>query len=442
MKPSIGRPSIYIVIICVLLLLLNVTLGVILTIQSNAAMRELLESRMLDISNTAAAMIDGNVVARLQAEDKGSPEYNRILGTLTSFYDNIELEYIYLLRDTGDGNYVFLIDSDRDSPGQFGDPVETTEALRLAGLGKASVDKEPYQDKWGRFISAYSPVFNGYHQVTGVVAVDFSAEKYESEVFDQVKTTVLVSAASVLICLAAILIIALRFKKRFEEMASEMNVVSEGIEKLVSEISPNPDRPEKTLEEEVREGSGDVMSRLSDRIRLLKGQLGERIDYVRSLAYVDGLTKLGNRLAYEDLVMEIDACMNEGQVGLKFAVAEFDLDGLKIINDTKGHPEGDRAIQAAASALQQTFEDAQLFRIGGDEFIVILDDPQPDLETKMDRVNEILAESGSVRVSKGFAVYDPAVDESYREVYKRADDLMYQEKKNCLVARKKAGQED
>ena len=83
-----------IIAFCVFLMIINFTLGMILTNQSGAAMRTLINNRMLDISNTAAAMLDGDMLEVLQADDKDSPAYQAVLKTLTYYQENIDLSYI------------------------------------------------------------------------------------------------------------------------------------------------------------------------------------------------------------------------------------------------------------------------------------------------------------------------------------------------------------
>ena len=77
--------------------------------------------------------------------------------------------------DDGNGNFSFSVDPAPDDPGEFGAPVVYTEALYKASLGIPSVDEVAYTDAWGRFYSAYSPVFNSNGKVAGIVATDFSA---------------------------------------------------------------------------------------------------------------------------------------------------------------------------------------------------------------------------------------------------------------------------
>ena len=71
----LNRITRYLVFTCLFLLAVNVTLGFFLTKESSAAIRTQMESRMLDVSNTAAAMLDGDALKNMQAEDVNTPAY-------------------------------------------------------------------------------------------------------------------------------------------------------------------------------------------------------------------------------------------------------------------------------------------------------------------------------------------------------------------------------
>ena len=91
---KLDRATRYTIIICVGLVIFNVIFGYVLSTVAAKAMRTQINERMLDISNTAAAMLNGDELARITADDYGSPEYENVMKTLTYFQDNIELEYI------------------------------------------------------------------------------------------------------------------------------------------------------------------------------------------------------------------------------------------------------------------------------------------------------------------------------------------------------------
>ena len=149
--------------------------------RAKIGIRKAIQQRMLDIANCASGSVNGDNLKMLTKDNIGGPEYEKIYDTLTVFRDNVELEYVYCIKEENPGEFVFTVDVDPVSPGGFGDSVEYTEALASAGKGTAAVDEVPYSDKWGSFYSAYSPVFDSSGEVVGIVAVDFSAEWFDSQ---------------------------------------------------------------------------------------------------------------------------------------------------------------------------------------------------------------------------------------------------------------------
>ena len=450
---KLSRTTRYLIVICLLLFSVNIIFGFILMRQSDSAMRTLIENRMLDISNTAAAMLDGDSLGEIEAKDKDTPEYQSILKTLSYCQENSDIEYIYCIRDLGDGEFVFTVDPS-DNPGEFGEPVVSTEALYRASLGTPSVDKEPYEDEWGRFYSSYTPVFNSDHRIAGIVAVDFSAEWYEKQIAKQFRTTLLFSAFSIFFACVIIFLSAASFNRRFRQMLNEMNDISGGIETLVREVSSgmgggvsadsrlssesSSDTADKGTEDNgalgarKRTASKDGITELSNRIRSLEDQLGRRISFVRSQAFIDGLTGLGNRSAYEEHVGMLENAIKERTA--RFSIAIFDLNGLKELNDRYGHEKGDQAIQKAASVLKQVYGDGKVYRIGGDEFIAVLENPVSDGASRFKDIDRLLSEGGGeVSLAKGAAEFDSVYDAGYRVVFNRADYAMYNDKRDYYL---------
>ena len=434
MKNRINRTSFYIAIAALVLLIVNITLGFFLTMESSRAMKDLIKSRMLDISNTAAAMLDGDALRDIQAEDVDTPEYQKILQTLTYYQDNIDLKYIYCIRDMGNRKFVFTIDPTTEDPGVFGEPIVYTDALYDASTGKASVDDAPYEDKWGRFYSSYSPVFDSEGKVAGIVAVDFSADWYERQISNQIMTVFIISMLSLVFGIVIIFMIATSARKRVRSLYRELNDLSNGIEELTNELSSEGETLKGTelLHTDLRE-ENDEVTLVGEKIRSLRKYLGVQIDYVRSKAYKDALTGLENRNAYLEFVNQIDDRIRNEE-GVSFIVAMFDVNGLKEINDQKGHESGDQLIRTAANLLKRSFTKEKIFRIGGDEFVVIIDDPGTDTDLLFENYERLVAEDeakeGHSRImSKGYARYDRALDKKYEDTFRRADSLMYENKK-------------
>ncbi len=155
-------------------------------------------------------------------------------------------------------------------------------------------------------------------------------------------------------------------------------------------------------------------------------------DKLRMLSETDGLTNMANRRCGES---QIKLLLSEGVPGL-FCL--FDVNGFKTINDTFGHQTGDDTLVAVANAVKTSFRNDDIFmRLGGDEFAVYMRNvATADLaKIRIARLFENIARielenvpRGSVTISLG-AVIVPSLEEvtdnTYDEIYKRADAQMY-----------------
>ncbi|MGN0674408.1 MAG: diguanylate cyclase domain-containing protein, partial [Oscillospiraceae bacterium] len=111
---------------------------------------------------------------------------------------------------------------------------------------------------------------------------------------------------------------------------------------------------------------GTLAKSFSDTADRLKSQM----DYINSLAYTDSLTGINNNTAY---LRDIAALKNDIEKGTAdFAVAVIDVNGLKHINDTLGHGKGNELIIAVANTSSDVFGHENTYRIGGDEFAVLM----------------------------------------------------------------------
>ena len=90
------------------------------------------------------------------------------------------------------------------------------------------------------------------------------------------------------------------------------------------------------------------------------------------LARLDELTGIKNKNAFSEHVKEIDKVINGGDFDPIFGVIMCDINELKRINDTRGHSFGDEAIQRACRMICEVFEESSVYRVGGDEFAVVL----------------------------------------------------------------------
>jgi diguanylate cyclase (GGDEF)-like protein len=155
----------------------------------------------------------------------------------------------------------------------------------------------------------------------------------------------------------------------------------------------------------------------------------ERMQELERQASQDSLTGLSNRRRFEqDLAAAMARSRRDGSRG---ALLMLDLDRFKQVNDSQGHPAGDRLIKEIAKALRQrTRESDSLARLGGDEFAVILprcsrEEARLAAEAIADEVRNHDSEAGPVTVSIGVAMFGDDPRTSVATVVSEADAAMY-----------------
>lgn len=159
------------------------------------------------------------------------------------------------------------------------------------------------------------------------------------------------------------------------------------------------------------------------------------------LAHRDSLTGLRNPTSYNSWVANFDEQIQSQT--MDFGVIVFDVNNLKETNDRYGHDAGNKLIVAASRIISDTFKRSPVFRIGGDEFLVILQNSDlkncEELIVKFDSecANvSVKADEADVAVSiaKGLAVYNPDRDSQFMDVFHRADEAMYENKRGMKAA--------
>ena len=145
----------------------------------------------------------------------------------------------------------------------------------------------------------------------------------------------------------------------------------------------------------------------------------------------DDLTGIKNKNAYGEFEHKLNEQIAAGEIE-EFAIAICDVNGLKTVNDTQGHKAGDDYIKSASSLVCSTFKHSPVFRVGGDEFVVILKgsdfEVRDELEKKFMEIAKHNAEEHKVVVACGIAVFDKMHDKNVSAVFERADALMYKNK--------------
>lgn len=367
-----------------------------------AQLREVSHIRKLvkGLAPTYAAEIERLGHARLRLDNAtDQPEYQQIIAAQQRWLRvNPSVADIYTVRRMPDGRIVFVVDSetDYDHDGQFNGPREarTTpgesfddadECILMAFNGQTVFDDEPYTDRWGTWVSAYTPLHNADGMVEGVLGVDYDATQMQAQmIWQRASAMALVMSIAVVYLAAACFVITHRNNTRRQ-----------------------------------------LVWALHDRLTGLPNRqlLMDRIDHALQRLRRDP-TK-------------------------RFAVLFIDFDRFKVINDSLGHDCGDQLLIALAgrlrralrgedclAVLQEDRSESLAARLGGDEFVILLEDVSTprDAAVVAERIQSILGQTvtlrgrdvrtnASIGITLGHAGYRSA-----GEIIRDADLAMYRAK--------------
>ncbi|MBR5756201.1 MAG: GGDEF domain-containing protein, partial [Firmicutes bacterium] len=147
---------------------------------------------------------------------------------------------------------------------------------------------------------------------------------------------------------------------------------------------------------------------------------------------IDSMTGTKSKHAFGDTEYDYNIDI-ENKTAQPFAIAVCDVNGLKFINDTYGHKAGDAYIKSAAKIICDVFKHSPVFRMGGDEFAVLLAgadyQDRAQLKAELAKVSE--SNIGSIEnavVAAGISEYIPGSDKDVHAIFERADKLMYEDK--------------
>ena len=233
---------------------------------------------------------------------------------------------------------------------------------------------------------------------------------------------ILIAAAAV-IALSVILtrLVTARITKPLEQLTEAAKLTNEG-----------------SYDFKLEYNGKDEVGTLTNSFRRMTEHMKEHISDLNKRANVDSLTSVRNKGAFSNYIDDMQARIEANPENVEYAIGVFDCDDLKTVNDRYGHDKGDIYLKTASRLICRVFQHSPVFRIGGDEFAVVL---RNDDFRNREKLTEAF-ESGmkeacltaknrweEIHVAMGIAVYDPQQDASVIDTVRRADKEMYSNKR-------------
>ncbi len=360
-----------------------------------------------------------------------------------------EIDCIYItFVDIENENCIYVADGDLVDPCPIGSIDEMNEDAKAAirqdpanGFPASIVD---YAD-FGQLVTAGKPIYHN-DEVIGYMATDISLKVIRAHQAGNIIQLFIYTMSTALVVSVFALIISqfgiIKPLKGLTKIASSYD--SSNLEKTRKEFS----KINTTVNDEIGDlgrslvkMEEDVSNKIDELTKTNEQLIQSQQENVRItvLANSDALTGLYNKIAYTSDENLINDQIKEGKMQ-HFGIAMIDLNYLKMINDDFGHVEGDQALIRLGKLIQKTFVHSPAYRIGGDEFVVILKEKDYEnaealIQNFNDEVSSPLNNDESqltktVSAALGYAPFDPSQDTCVEDVFKRADNLMYSQKKN------------
>ncbi len=387
------------------------------------------------------------------------------LHTFEEARESFSVIYTYYTFPTGDDKHLFwMIDAAREGfpeedertkgmmdilDDYFDEKLDFYPKMREAWeTGKKPSGFDVFDNEYGKTFAYYVPlVIEG--RTMGIIGTEIEVDKVNKEILIQTFMQMIWSAVILITAVIATLIFI------YKNYISKLVFLNESIKKYAinkdSSIAGEIERHTHGKNEisDLSNQVSEMILEIENYIRSLFKTTRELTDTkklavkMNELANKDALTGIRNKLAYDCELNRLSLQLEEGKTD--FGIAMIDLNFLKRINDTYGHEQGNKAIQKLCHIVCNVFQHSPVFRIGGDEFVVILENG--DLKNIKDLLEEffLIMKMESLkpesepweRISAaiGVAIFSPEKDETAEDVFKRADKEMYANKKEQKAMR-------
>ena len=426
------------------------------------------QSQITDILTYAEKHIDDEDLKRCIETGTESETYREMLLFMDEIMNSFSIHYLYAVKplNTDETGNVMSVFSAEDDYNRY---VDTEGNLYLGWIAEGEYDAETAQllfdimaqddvvffveeTGWSTDYTGALPLRDGAGDAYAVLAVDVDI----TALLGELRLTALKNVAVIVLLGLIYTVSFLLWTRRnitapvrlLEESVVEFARRSHGQRSMEALAFNAPDirthNEIKSLSGAVAQMTEDMRQYVSDILTAEEHSrdMKQLADEMSELATVDPLTGLGNLTACMREEEAINRAIAEKDGSLRFALAMIDLNYLKYINDHFGHEKGDEALRRLGAIVRRVFAHSSVFRIGGDEFIVILRGADyDDAERLGERLRAEVAHPmrsepwKNVSAAFGIARFDPAADRCMDDVLKRADTTMYDMKKAMRAQR-------
>ena len=435
----------------------------------NNSIYESYNRRMTDILNYVYSHIEIDDLSECVDSSVESEQFKEMMTFMDSIMEDFDIHFLYIVKPVMDRDPIVMMNifSADTAEGRATDPDGYYLGLLLDGVYEEK-DVITYNEMmqkdeityfknfstWGYDYTAALPLINSEGEHFAVLCVDIQVEDVERAIRSY--TIINIILIIILGILFMIIFIVWMNHNVTEPIGQlEKSVVSFAMR---SHEQKNPDLlnyedPHIHSHNEV-ESLANAVNQMSNDMQLYAKNILDaegkvqvmrtKVSHMDIVAYQDALTHVKNKAWYDKIEKRIDSDIAKGTA--RFGIVMVDLNCLKQINDTYGHEHGNDYIFGSCHQICIIFDHSPVFRIGGDEFVILLENRDyDDRENLINTLKVAFTKSSEDQKREpwdrysaaiGYSIFDAATDKAMNDVFKRADEAMYKDK----VASKKARQ--
>ena len=347
---------------------------------------------------------------------------------LSALYDEL------FSADQDDGTFIFALDHEGTVISPESDTLDLEEytGLTLDGLDELKADPDGILEK-NDSVYVCIPI----ERVGWTVCASVPRGAIQESIHDADRSIRIAFAVFIglvlLILLAAVIAVNKSVKAitvPLELLRKDIKIITDGDLDYRADVYRNDEIGDITS------GMNEMVDRLNFTLHELMSSQ-QHADAMSRLATRDTLTGIRNKTAFDEQMKHLKEELSQGEKEFGFAL--LDLNNLKVINDNYGHDKGDIAIKKLCRIICEVFTHSPVFRIGGDEFVVVLkNEDYQNIEALVKQFRETMLETSEDRSAEpwervsaaiGYARYDGNRDNGADSVLARADHQMYRSKK-------------
>ncbi|MBQ3725870.1 MAG: diguanylate cyclase [Selenomonadaceae bacterium] len=356
---------------------------------------------------------------------------------------NSDIKFIYVYKIMEDGcHVVFDLDTptvEASEPGSIEDFDETFIPLLPDLLAGKPIKPITNNDKYGYLLTIYKPVYDSMGHCVCYAGIDFSMEiLHDYGRMFIAKVIALFSGAVILIFVLVLTFVENNIILPVNTMAYCARNFAYDSEAAREKNIQLMKSLEIRTHDEIENLYSAFLKTTSDSMHYFENLKRSKIQLavMDELAHKDALTGLKNKTAYAEYTAKLDADIFKERA--EFAIIMIDVNFLKRVNDTYGHEYGNTYLINAGKLAASVFGADKVYRIGGDEFVVVLSGKElarceelvAELRGMIEKLqaDENLQPWEKVSAAVGVAYFDERFDETAEDVFKRADKDMYKNK--------------